>query len=84
MKKQNSITVNFKKLSKKAVIPSYAHDTDAGADLITVHNKDDVIKVIKYFKQNPDERKKVIKYLTKKVSSIMNPEVFVDYIIGNK
>lgn len=65
----------------KAFIKKYA---GYYADLITVHNKDDVIKVIEYFKQNPDERKKVIKYLTKKVSSIMNPEVFVDYIIGNK
>lgn len=34
MKKQNNITVNFKKLSKKAVIPSYAHPTDAGMDLV--------------------------------------------------
>lgn len=34
LKKQSNITVNFKKLSKKAVIPSYAHPTDAGMDLV--------------------------------------------------
>lgn len=34
MKKQNNITVNFKKLSKKAVIPYYEHPTDAGMDLV--------------------------------------------------
>lgn len=47
MKKQNSITVNFKKLSKKAVIPSYAHDTDAGADLIAV-SKTETDRYIEY------------------------------------
>ena len=34
LKQQGNISVNFKKLSKKAVIPSYAHDTDAGMDLV--------------------------------------------------
>lgn len=34
MKKQSNITVNFKKLSKKTVIPTYAYPTSAGMDLI--------------------------------------------------
>lgn len=36
LKKQSNITVNFKKLSKKAVIPSYAHPTDAGMDMVAI------------------------------------------------
>lgn len=36
LKKQSNITVNFKKLSKKAVMPTYAHDTDAGMDLVAI------------------------------------------------
>lgn len=47
LKKLNNITVNFKKLSKKAVIPSYAHPTDAGADLIAV-SKSETDRYIEY------------------------------------
>ena len=36
LKNTNNITVNFKKLSKKAVIPTYAHDTDAGMDMTAI------------------------------------------------
>lgn len=36
LKKQSNITVNFKKLSKKAVIPTYAHPTDAGMDMVAI------------------------------------------------
>lgn len=36
LKKQSNITVNFKKLSKKAIIPSYAHPTDAGMDMVAI------------------------------------------------
>lgn len=36
MKQQGNISVNFKKLSKKAVVPSYAHDTDAGMDMVAI------------------------------------------------
>lgn len=47
MKKQNNITVNFKRLSKKAVIPSYAHPTDAGMDLVAV-SKSETERYIEY------------------------------------
>ena len=36
LKQQGNISVNFKKLSKKAVVPSYAHDTDAGMDMVAI------------------------------------------------
>lgn len=36
LKNSSNITVNFKKLSKKAVIPTYAHDTDAGMDMTAI------------------------------------------------
>ena len=47
LKNSSNITVNFKKLSKKAVIPTYAHDTDAGADLIAV-SKTETDRYVEY------------------------------------
>ena len=35
-KQLDELTVNIKKLSKNAVIPTYAHDGDAGMDLTAV------------------------------------------------
>lgn len=47
MKKQNSITVNFKKLSKKTVVPTYAYPTSAGMDLIAT-SKTETDRYIEY------------------------------------
>lgn len=41
--------VKFKKLNEKAVLPQYAHDTDAGLDLVCVnHYPDDCGNIVYY------------------------------------
>jgi dUTP pyrophosphatase len=47
LKNSSNITVKFKKLSKKAVVPSYAHPTDAGMDLVAV-SKTDTDRYVEY------------------------------------
>lgn len=52
------------------------------ADLLTVHNKEEVVEKISLFKENLNLRRDIIEYLRENISNIMDSNKFVKILIG--
>ena len=52
------------------------------ADLLTVHNKEEVAEKISLFKENLNLRRDIIEYLRENISNIMDSNKFVKMLIG--